>query len=113
MSNQSRSYHAAEQLRERYGCDIDPDRILALIREGKARRFLSPVPTRLIWDVPYHDAAGQQITVRVVADVGLTRLITALPPEFIGEKARRAEKQRKKQFFRAFKPDEDAVTDEA
>jgi len=113
MSNQSRSWHAAERLRARYGFYIDPDRILALIRQGKARRCLSPLPTRLIWDVPYNDAAGQEITVRVVADVTLTRLITALPPEFVGEKAKRAEKQRKKQFFRAFKSDEDAVTDEA
>ncbi len=69
--------------------------LLEMIRENKAQFVCWGHCERPIYDVPYDNK-----TVRIVANKGLTRVITILPNEFRSEKFQRVQKQRRLDYFR-------------
>ena len=107
--------HTQEQLLERYGLTVRPERLARKIKEGKATllSYGAPGSGRLIYSVPMYVYGEQQepVWVKVVyAPAGNGAIITVLPPlwkrelhrEEIRERKERAA-QSKKRFARDFR----------
>ncbi len=96
--------HTLKRLRSRYGFEPKLKKLRELILLGRAKRRLSIVPGRLLWEVPYTSPIGVRITISVVTDAAITIFFTALPP---AKDEQRATAKRKREYFRGIEDDDD------
>jgi hypothetical protein len=92
--------HTLKRLRSRYGFEPKLKKLRELILLGRAKRRLSIVSGRLLWEVPY----TSPIAISVVTDAAITIFFTALPPV---KDEQRATAKRKREYFRGIEDDDD------